>query len=156
MPPEGGVHPSPRVTGRGLLEALARLEWPVRGTALLLVLVPMVDLLVAMGPIVLDDPGWRFAFASGLPGALLLPCVGTMVLALLAIVRPSRLARIFAMSAVVIGLGLGGFAVGTLTREVLWVTATGGTPGLAALWPPVLGLATVAAHAATGWSIVLE
>ena len=156
MPRDPELRPPPRVQGLALAEALARLEWPVRLTALLMVSVPVVDLLIATTPALPSDSGWRLALAASLPGSLLLPCLGTLLLGVLAIVRPSDTSRIVALAAVTFGVALGGFAVGTLAREIVYVAATGSAPGALALWPPFLGLMTIAAHLGVGWGVVLH
>jgi hypothetical protein len=128
----------------------------MRATAVLMIAVPVIDLLLASSPALPADSGWRLAFAASLPGSLLLPCVGTLLLGVLAVVRPSGTARGLALASVALGVALGGFAVGTLARELLYVAAIGGSPGVAALWPPFLGLVTVAAHLGAGWGVLME
>ncbi|MBT8337843.1 MAG: hypothetical protein KJO11_14655 [Gemmatimonadetes bacterium] len=156
IPPDPALRPTPRVRGLAPAEALARLEWPVRLTALLMVAVPVVDLLLASSPALPGDSGWRLAVASSLPGNLLLPCLGTVLLGVLAVVRPSHPTRILALMAVASGIFLGSFAVGTLTRDLVYVAAAGGTPGAIALWTPFLGLLTIAAHLGAGWGVLMH
>ncbi len=154
FPLEGAAGSPPRLVAASpsLRGALGRLAPAIRLTAGLLFLAPLLELVAITHPIAPGDAIWRLAFAQSLPSALMLPTVGTLLLAVVAVARPSRLSSGLAFGACASGMVLAGLAVGTLIVETLPHSTP--SPAVATLTSSILhGLLVVAVLCALGWGV---
>ncbi len=138
--------------GPALRDALTRLGGAVRLTALLLFVAPLLELFLLAYPPAPGDAIWRLAIAQALPGALIAPAAGALVLAVLAVAQPTPFPSVLALLSCSIGAGLAGFASGVLINEAL---PFGGLPqgspaGVA--WPIAHASLTIAVFGLIGWS----
>jgi hypothetical protein len=96
---------------------------------------------------------WRLAIAQALPGALMVPAAGSLVLAVLAVSRPNPIPSGLALAACTLGAVLGGFALGVLVSEALPFAALppGGAAGVA--WPIAHAALTIVVFGVIGWGV---
>lgn len=120
-------------------------------TALLLFLAPLLELFLLGYPPAPGDSIWRLAIAQALPGALMVPAAGALVLAVLAVAHPTPMPSALALTACAIGAGLAGFASGVLISEALPFGALpeGTTAGVA--WPIAHASLTIVVFGVIGW-----
>ncbi len=143
----------PTETGLSYREVVGRLVAPVRLTALLLFGAPLLELAVVSAPPLWLDPVWRVVVAGRIPGALTAPVAGTLVLAVLAVARPTTAARVTALLAAAVGLALAGLSFGVLAAEGLPMGSIPAGFRAAALWPPLYAVLTGVVFGVTGWGV---
>jgi hypothetical protein len=152
--PLGGASGAPPITGPpgpSLRDALTRLGGAVRITALLLFLAPLLELVLLLYPPAPGDAIWRLAIAQALPGALMVPAAGALVLAVLAVARPTPWPSALALGACALGASLAGFALGVLTSEALPFQPLPQATAAGVAWPIAQATLTIAVFGVIGW-----
>ena len=122
-------------------------------TAMLLFLAPLLELLLLGYPPIPDDPIWRLAIAQALPGTLMVPAAGSLVLAVLAVSRPSPLSTGLALSTCAFGAALAGFAFGVLLSEALPFGPLPQGSTVSVTWPIAQATLTVVVFGVIGWGV---
>lgn len=135
-----------------LRDSLGRMATSIRLTALLLFAAPLLDLFAVVHPPTPADAIWQLAIAQSLPSALMMPALGALLLAILAVARPGPVPTVLAFASCAVGIALAGLSIGVLAGETLPYPAR--SPAFATHTSSILrGALTVAVFVAVGWGV---
>lgn len=132
---------------------MGRLEVPIRITLVLIVVAPLLDLALVFSPPLWSERAWRVGVAGTLSGVLTVPTGGALVLALLAVARPSPAASALALGASGLCAILAGLATGVLGAELVPASALPFDARASVVWEAARALVTAVAALGMMWGV---